>query len=67
MLGKVSRIIEFLALDGGWHTVEEVAGALGQKVEQTSELLGKLSTFNLVEFDEQGRVRVEHKLRRLLQ
>lgn len=65
MLRKISEIIEYLSLDGEWHTVREVAEALGQSVEQTSQLLRELSMFNFVEFDEQGRVRVEPKLRSL--
>lgn len=65
MLRTLSRIIEYLAVDGEWHTVEEVAEAIGQNVKQTSELLRELANFNFVEFDEKGRVRLDPDLRRL--
>lgn len=65
MVRKISRIVRYLSIDGDWHTVEEVAEAVSQSIDQTFELLKKLSTFNFVEFDEYGRVRVESKLRKL--
>ncbi|MEM2240531.1 MAG: hypothetical protein QXL27_09585 [Candidatus Bathyarchaeia archaeon] len=65
MLSKFSRILEYLAIDGEWHTVEEVAEAVGQNITETSELLSKLAYFNFVEFDEKGRVRVDPDFRRL--
>lgn len=65
MIRLVSEILEFLAVDGEWHTVEEVAEALGLDVIQVSKVLKEISEFHFVEFDEQGRVRVDPKFRRL--
>jgi len=66
MLARLSELLEFLAEDGGWHTIGEVAEAVGLSPERVEELLRDLSEFGLVQFDEEGRVRIDPELRRLL-
>ena len=66
MLGRVSRMLEFLAEDGGWHSVDEVADAAGLSPEKVETVLRRLSGFGFVEFDAEGRVRVDPELRELL-
>jgi DNA-binding IclR family transcriptional regulator len=66
MPGKLSEVLEFLAEDGGWHTVGEVAEAVGVSLEEAEKLLRDLSEFGFVHFDGEGRVRIDPELRRLL-
>lgn len=65
MLHIIGEVLEYLSIDGEWHTIEEVAEALGLDAKQVSKLLRRISEFHLVEFDEQGRVRVDPEFRRL--
>jgi len=65
MPGRLSEVLEFLAEDGGWHTVGEVAEAVGVSLEKAKKLLKDLSEFEFVHFDEEGRVRIDPELRRL--
>jgi DNA-binding IclR family transcriptional regulator len=66
MPGKLSGVLGFLAEDGGWHTVGEVAEAVGVSLEEVERLLKALSELGLAQFDEEGRVRIDPELRRLL-
>jgi DNA-binding IclR family transcriptional regulator len=66
MPGRLSEVLEFLAEDGGWHTVEKVAEAVGVSPEKAEKLLRDLSELGLVHFDEEGRVRIDPELKRLL-
>ena len=65
LLGRVGRMLELLAEDGGWHSVEEVARAAGLTREKTEIVLRKLSEFGFVELREDGKVRVDPELREL--
>ena len=66
MPSKLSGGGGFLAEDGGWHTVEEVAEAVGVSLEKAEKLLRDLSEFKFIHFDEEGRVRIDPELKRLL-
>jgi len=66
MLGKLSEVLEFLAEDGEWHTVREVAEAVGVSLEKAEKLLRDLSEFRFIYFDEEGRVQIDPELKRLL-
>jgi len=66
MPGKLSEVLESLAEDGEWHTVGEVAEAVGVSPEKAEKLLKDLSEFEFVYFDEEGRVRIDPELKRLL-
>jgi DNA-binding IclR family transcriptional regulator len=66
MPGKLSEVLEFLAGDGEWHTVGEVAEAVGISLEKAEKLLRDLSEFRFIHFDEEGRVRIDPELKRLL-
>jgi len=66
MLAKLSEMLGFLAEDGGWHTVGEVAEAVGVSLEEAEKLLRSLSELGFIQFDGEGRVRIDPELRRLL-
>ncbi len=66
MPDKLSEMLNFLAEDGRWHTVREVAEAVGVSLEKAEKLLKDLSEFRFVHFDERGRVRIDPELKRRL-
>lgn len=65
MLNQLSKILKYLCVDGEWHTIEEIAEALGLEAKEVYKLLKKISEFHIVEFDGQDRVRVDPEFRRL--
>ena len=62
--GKLDELLAYLAVDGGWHSLEDVAGAI--QVTKSKALVAARfhSRFGFVEFDrEAGRVRIDPKIR----
>jgi DNA-binding IclR family transcriptional regulator len=61
---KLDEFLAYLAMDGGWHSLEEVAGAIQVAKGKALVAARFFSRFGFVEFDrEAGRVRIDPKIR----
>jgi len=62
-LERVDRFLEYLAVDRGWHTLEECAGVLGVGLDTAREVVRLLASVGFVDYDEgRGVVRISPDL-----
>ncbi|RLI28881.1 hypothetical protein DRO58_01120 [Candidatus Bathyarchaeota archaeon] len=62
-LERVDRFLEYLAMDKGWHTLEECARVLGVGLDTGREVVRLLASIGFVDYDEgRGVVRINPDL-----
>jgi len=65
MTSDLDNFLEFLAVDGGWHGLEEISAAIQLTQDSVVKIARFFARYNFVDFDERKkRVRIHAKLRR---
>ena len=66
-LWAVDQILELLASDESWHSIEDVAGRTQLSESETSHIIDFLAAYRLIKLDKQGRrAKTDRKTARLL-
>lgn len=65
MMTKIDRLLEFLAVDGEPHPIEEVSTALGIPANICEYIAGFLEKHGFIQ-NEDGNLRIDSKLRELI-
>ena len=65
MTSDLDNFLEFLALDGGWHGLDEVSASLQLAQDSVDKIARFFARYNFVDWDERkNRVRIHTKLRK---
>lgn len=63
---NLDDFLEFLAVDGGWHGLEEVSAALQLTRDSVDKIARFFASYDFVDLDERKKkVRIHAKLRKL--
>jgi len=63
----VDHVIEFLATDKAWHTLDEIAQNTALPAEEITEILDFLATVQFISLNDEGkRVKIKESLDRFL-
>jgi DNA-binding IclR family transcriptional regulator len=63
----IDHVLEFLATDGAWHTIPEIAQKTALPTEEIAEIVNFLATNQFVSLNEQGKkARIEEGTHRFL-
>jgi len=63
---KLDEFLAYLAVDGGWHSLDDVAKAIQVAKDKVLMVARFFAKFDFVEFDEtSGNVRIDRKTRAL--
>lgn len=64
---EIDRILELLAMDRAWHSIDELAEKTDLRVEEIIEIVGFLATHQFISLNEQGkRAKIEESTDRFL-
>jgi len=65
MTSHLDNFLEFLAVDGGWHGLEEISASLQLTQDSVDKIARFFARYNFIDFDERKRrVRIHTKLRK---
>ena len=65
MASHLDNFLEFLAVDGGWHGLEEISASLQLTQDGVYKIARFFANYNFVDFDEEKRrVRINAKVRK---
>jgi len=65
MSSDLDNFLEFLAVDGGWHRLDEVSASLQLARDRVDKIARFFARYNLVDLDKRNkRVRIHAKLRK---
>jgi predicted transcriptional regulator len=64
---EIDRILELLAMDRAWHSIDALAEKTGLQVEEIIEVVEFLATHEFILLNEQGkRAKIEDSMNRFL-
>jgi len=65
LASKIDEILEFLALDGGFHSIEEISDALNIPSNVCKTIASFLAKYDFVQYKDLG-VKIDPKIRNLI-
>jgi len=67
VLLRIDRVLEFLATDRAWHTIDEIARKTGLPAEESAEIVDFFAINQFISLNEQGkRAKIEESVDRFL-
>ncbi len=65
MTNTLEQFLELLAMDGNWHGLDEVSSAMNLSRDKVEKIARFFARYSFILFDEEKRVRIDIKLRKL--